>query len=101
MSNLAEENVNSEKASKILNREWKYIQSDDQTEYIDDDLIRTKIKGILTDSNKTYRYILVNAALSKATNPHIHYRALQAGSSLEGAYDARSVAHDAVTSSSP
>ncbi|WP_181691418.1 restriction endonuclease, SacI family [Natronomonas sp. LN261] len=96
MSNLAEENVSSEEASKILNREWKNVQSDDQTKYIDNDLVRTKIKEVLTDSNKTYRYILVNAALSKAVNPNIHYRALQAGSSLGGAYDARSVAHDAL-----
>jgi hypothetical protein len=93
---LAEENVSSEEASKILNREWKHVQSDDRTEYVDDRLIRTKIKEVLTDSNKTYRYILVNAALSKATNPNIHYRALQAGSSLDGAYDARSVGHDAL-----
>lgn len=96
MSNLVEENVSSEEASKILNREWKHVQSDNQTEYIDDSLIRTKITEVLTDSNKTYRYILVNAALSKATNPNIHYRALQAGSSLDGAYDARSVGHDAL-----
>lgn len=88
--------VSSEEASKILNREWKQIQSDDETEYIDDYIIRVKIKEVLTDSNKTYRYILVNATLSKATNSNIHYRALQAGSSLDGAYDARSVAHDAL-----
>ena len=96
MSNLAEENVNSDEASKILNQEWKRIQSDDQSEYINDSIVRMKIEEILTDSNKTYRYILVNAALSKAVNPNIHYRALQAGSSLNGAYDARSVAHDAL-----
>lgn len=96
MSNLAEENVSSKEASKILNREWKHVQSDDETEYVDDYLIRNKIKQVLIDSNKTYRYILVNAALSKATNPNIHYCALQAGSSLNGAYDARSVAHDAL-----
>lgn len=94
MSDLAGKNINSDEASKILNREWKQVRSDDQSEYIDDNFIRTKIEEVLTDSNKTYRYILVNAVLSKATNPNIHYRALQAGSSLEGAYDARSVAHN-------
>lgn len=96
MSDLAEENVSSERASKILNREWDYVRSDDETEYISDYLIKRKIEEVLEDSNKTYRYILVNAALSKATNPNIHYRALQAGSSLDGAYDARSVAHEAL-----
>lgn len=96
MSDLAEENVSTEKAAEILNREWKHIQSSDETEYVDDSVIRTKIKEILTDSNKTYRYILVNAVLSKAVNSNVHYRALQAGSSLDGAYDARSVAHGAL-----
>jgi hypothetical protein len=96
VSNLSEENVSSDEASKIIKREWDNILSDDETEYVSDYLIRSKIKEVLSDSSKTYRYILVNATLSKATNPNIHYRALQAGSSLSGAYDARSVAHKAL-----
>lgn len=96
MSTLAEENVDTEEASKILNREWKQVNSEDRTDYVDDYLIRNKIREILRDSQKTFRYILVNATLSKATNPNVHYRALQAGSSLDGAFDARSVAHEAL-----
>ncbi|GAA0725707.1 hypothetical protein J2744_000998 [Halorubrum trapanicum] len=96
MSDLAEENVSPEAASEILNREWKHVLSDDATEYVDDSFVQSNVRDVLTDSSKTYRYILVNAALSKAANPEIHYRALQAGSSLDGAYDARSVAHKAL-----
>jgi len=91
---LAEQNVSSEEASTVLNREWEHVLSDDATQYVDDPFVRSNIRDVLTDSGKTYRYILVNAALSKAVNPDIHYRGLQAGSSLEGAYDARSVAHE-------
>ncbi len=45
---------------------------------------------------QTYRYILVTAALSKAVNSDIHYRALQAKSELDGAYNPRTVGHDVV-----
>lgn len=44
----------------------------------------------------TYRYILLTSAVSKAENPNIHYRALQKGSILSGAYDARSIGHNVV-----
>ena len=94
MPDLVEETVSSEEAAEILTQEWEHIQSDPRSDYISDPHIKENIDEILNDSNKTYRYILVNAALSKATNPNIHYRALQAGSSLDGAYDARSVGHE-------
>jgi hypothetical protein len=91
---LAEVDVDNEEASRILDREWKRVNSEDESEYVDDDFIRDKIADVLNDSQKTYRYILVNATLAKATNSNVHYRALQAGSSLDGAHDARSLAHD-------
>ncbi|WP_166035412.1 restriction endonuclease, SacI family [Halorussus pelagicus] len=93
MSNLAQVDVNNEEASRLLDREWKRVNSEDKSEYVEDYRIRTKIAEVLNDSQKTYRYILVNATLAKATNSDVHYRALQAGSSLEGAHDARSLAH--------
>lgn len=96
MSALAEETVDTEEASRILSREWKQVESEERTEYVHDDHIRDTIREVLEDSQKTFRYILVNATLSKATNPNVHYRALQAGSSLDGAFDARSVAHEAL-----
>ncbi|PQO47404.1 restriction endonuclease, SacI family [Blastopirellula marina] len=51
-----------------------------------------KIEEILT-GQVTFKYILVTGLLGKLTNPDVHPRALQAGSSLQGAYDARSLCH--------
>lgn len=44
----------------------------------------------------TFKYILVTGLLAKLTNPKAHPRSLQAGSSLQGAYDARSLCHKVV-----
>lgn len=51
------------------------------------------IKKVILGDHKTYRYILTTALLSKATNGNCNPLALQAGSELTGAYDARSVCH--------
>jgi hypothetical protein len=55
-----------------------------------------QIKDIIQGKQLTYKYILLTAALAKAVNPNVHYRALQQGSKLQGAYDARSIAHRVV-----
>lgn len=57
------------------------------------DEISNAVKKILGGSHKTYKYILVNAILAKATNNNIDPLALQAGAPLKGAYDARSLCH--------
>ncbi|NNM58528.1 MAG: restriction endonuclease, SacI family [Legionellales bacterium] len=54
------------------------------------------IKNIILGSHLTYRYILMTAALAKYINPVINPLTLQAGSSLPGAYDARSVCHKVI-----
>jgi hypothetical protein len=55
---------------------------------------RTKeLKALLLGSHLTYRYMLITAVLGKAADSRIHPRAVQAGSSLKGAYDARSLCH--------
>lgn len=51
------------------------------------------IKKIINGRHKTYRYILVNGLLAKATNHLANPIALQAGSKLYGAFDARSLCH--------
>lgn len=58
-----------------------------------DDSLTEKIRFVLHERHKTYKYILVNALLAKATNGDIHPLALQAGAELEGAFDARSLCH--------
>lgn len=57
------------------------------------DDISNAIKKILGGSHKTYKYVLVNAILAKATNEKIDTLALQAGAPLKGAYDARTLCH--------
>ena len=51
------------------------------------------IETILRGSHKTYRYVLVTALISKATNGDIDPLSLQAQDDSIGAYDARSIAH--------
>lgn len=51
------------------------------------------VKKVLNGSHKTYKYILINAILAKATNNNIDPLSLQAGAPLKGAYDARSLCH--------
>ncbi len=60
--------------------------------FIDDDLGRT-ISCIINGDHLTYRYILVNALLAKATNGEINALALQAKAPVNGSYDARSLCH--------
>ena len=51
------------------------------------------IEDVILGKHLTYRYILTTAILSKSTNTNCNPLALQAGSSLTGAYDARSICH--------
>lgn len=58
-----------------------------------DDEISVIIKTILRGTHKTYRYILVNALLAKATNSDVDALSLQKGDGKGGKYDARSLCH--------
>jgi hypothetical protein len=58
------------------------------------DIISSNIRAVLQGDHKTYKYILVNGLLAKATNESINALALQAGALLIGAYDARSLCHN-------
>jgi hypothetical protein len=58
------------------------------------DIISANIKAVLQSNHKTYKYILVNGLLAKATNEKINALALQAGAPLDGAFDARSLCHN-------
>lgn len=57
------------------------------------DDITNAIKKVLFGTHKTYKYILVNGILSKASNNEANPIALQAGAALPGAFDARSLCH--------
>lgn len=58
--------------------------------------MKAAIDGVMSASDVTFKYILVTGYVSKITNPRIHARALQTGSTLKESYDARSVCHKAV-----
>lgn len=60
------------------------------------DEIGKNISYILRAFHKTYRYILVTALLSKATDERIDILSLQAQDNSKGAYDARSVGHEVI-----
>lgn len=59
----------------------------------EDDKIALKIRRIINGTHLTYRYILVNALLAKASNTDVNPLCLQAGASCDGAFDARSLCH--------
>lgn len=51
---------------------------------------------IISNTHLTYKYILFTALLSKATDGNINALCLQAGSTLPGAYDARTICHSVI-----
>jgi hypothetical protein len=52
-----------------------------------------EIAAVILGSHLTYRYILVNGLLAKASNDECNPICLQAGAELDGAFDARSLCH--------
>lgn len=74
-------------AALILERALKEAQ------VVDDNIARS-IKKVLTGTHKTYRYILVNALLAKATNENINALSLQKGDGRKGKFDARTLCHN-------
>jgi hypothetical protein len=57
------------------------------------DFVTDGIKKVLGGTHKTYKYILVNGILAKATFQDVNPLALQAGAPISGAFDARSLCH--------
>jgi len=54
------------------------------------------IENVLGASDVTFKYILVTGYLAKYVNRQVHARSLQVGSTLKGAYDARSLCHKVI-----
>ena len=80
------ENIDRTDAEKVLLSAFR-------TRCSKQDDISLKIKQVIQGNHKTYKYILVNGLLAKATNSKINALALQAGADLIGAYDARTLCH--------
>ena len=77
------------RAEEIL----RSIVNEVKSSYQVNSLHTKKIKDIILGPHKTYRYIFINALLAKATESLANPLVLQAGSSLKGAFDARSLCH--------
>jgi len=60
------------------------------------DEISQAINIVLTGTHKTYRYILVNALLAKATNEKVNALSLQKGDGRGGKFDARALCHNVI-----
>ncbi|MDE7463210.1 MAG: restriction endonuclease, SacI family [Muribaculaceae bacterium] len=60
------------------------------------DEIASIITTVLNGTHKTYRYILVNALLAKATNQNVDALSLQKGDGKGGKYDARTLCHKVI-----
>ena len=84
--------VNHDSALKGLNRAWRDRESKERPP----PRMQQLIEQVLAATDVTFKYILVTGYLAKYVNPTVHTRALQVGSKLKGAYDARSLCHKVV-----
>lgn len=82
--------IDHSKADSILLRALQEAKS---PSYKPTSLFSTFIKEIINGDHLTYRYILVTALLAKSIDNRVNPLVIQAGSNLEGAYDARSLCH--------
>lgn len=84
--------VNSLKANELLYEAFECAKGDN----IPDSPFTSFVERIITGSHLTFRYILFTELLAKATCQDVNALCLQAGSSLDGAYDARSLCHEVI-----
>jgi hypothetical protein len=91
--------VDKKEAKKRLENEWAFVLKNSTCDFLDSAKYGEQIRQItevIHGSQLTYKYILLTAVLAKTVNRRVHYRALQQGSKLQGAYDARSLAHGVI-----
>ena len=79
------------KVSELLAK--KILQELSNNPTFRNDAVGKEIKAVLNGTHKTYKYVLVNGLLAKATNEEIDALSLQAGDDSDGAFDARSLCH--------
>ncbi len=79
-------NVDHKNAEEIILKAYRSVCTKN-------DEITSGIKQVLYGTHKTYKYILINGILAKASSNDVNPIALQAGAPLPGAFDARSLCH--------
>ncbi len=85
--------LNHDKANIVLT---DAIEAVEDNYWIPNSRFINDISSVMAGTHLTFRYILLTGLLAKATNEECNPLALQAGSKLEGAFDARSLCHKVV-----
>jgi len=87
-------------AEELLRETWREVSNSDETEYVEDHVIRQGINQIIQAEKRgtrTFRYILLTNVLAKAVNPDIHALALKDQSDLEVSFNSGGLATNVVT----
>jgi hypothetical protein len=91
--------VDTDAAEEVLYSEWETVQAareEGTASYLGPEY-QDRISTVLEGSQKTFRYLLVTAAVAKATDNSVHYRALKKNDcSLDGSYAPRTTAKTVV-----
>lgn len=87
-------------ARQLLESYWQSIcqtaEVGDLKDVLEDVALRQMIRESVRSKTKTYRYVLPTQILAKAVDASVDVRSLQVHKGKEGAFDARSVAHEVV-----
>jgi len=90
----------SDKAREILEPEWEKIRSLAEggklKDWLDESNLVKAVHASINSKTKTYRYVLPTQILSKLADPSLDSRCVQALRGGQGAFDARTVAHDVI-----
>ncbi len=92
--------IGNDEAEELLRETWREVSDSDETEYVDDYILRQGIKQVIQAEKygtRTFRYILLTNVLAKAVNSAIHALALQDQSDLEGSFNSGGLATEVVT----
>lgn len=98
---MTEEISFSEKCITYLYDQWEQIiliEENNLDEPLSEDFSELKalIKECLTSKTKTYRYVLPTQLLCKSVDSSLDCRSIQVAWGVEGAFDARSIAHEVI-----
>lgn len=85
-----------EAGRQLLQELWEDPQRSADCPIAIPDAVSEAIDRCINSATLTYRYVLPTQLLAKAIDPALDCRAIQAGASLPGAFDARSLCHSVI-----
>ncbi len=87
-------------ASALLNAKWSEIHNLAEKgrlrDWLEDGELIGRIRSAINSSTKSYRYVLPTQITAKLVDPSLDSRSLQVARGGEGAFDARTVAHQVI-----